>query len=246
MIETNFEQTKIYMKQILLTISMFFLLANFGIAQDIMNEGHLRLEITEVGAEDEQMAGMLQMMKGSYSDFYFDKNNSLASMNMMGGMMEITTLTKTKSGEVTMLFNAMGTKNYVESTEDEREKMNEGSLPEITVDYDESDTKEILGYKTKKANISIKGQADMKMTAYVAPEIKLSNKVVQGLESIKLDGFPLAYEINVNGIRLVMTATELDKKVDSGVFNINTEGYTKTTLEELTKSLGGMAGGMGF
>jgi len=45
---------------------------------------------------------------------------------------------------------------------------------------------------------------------------------------------------------MTVTAQELKSDLDESVFELNTEGYKKMTMDEFQKSLGGMANGLGF
>ena len=206
------------------------------------------MEITSVDAEDETMAGMLQMMKGSEMSVAFDKDNSLMTMNMMGGMMKTRALTKKESKELVTLIDAMGQKMMNKMAKEEFEK-NKAVTKDIKLDvaYDKSDTKKILNYNCHKATIKvpIPGQEGkfMEMNAYVTNDLKLSESLMQGVEVTQLEGTPLEYSIAVaqQGMTFSMTftATDIKTSVDKSIFQLDTEGYKEVTLEQM-QSMGGM------
>lgn len=231
------------MKKLSLLLSAF-LLTSFGLfAQKELTSGYVKMEITKVEAEDEQMATMLQMMKGSESEYYFNSDYMLAKVNAMGGMFTTDALTDLKTKSVTSLVNAMGQKMAVTNTEESKEK---AKAPEVEVEYVDNDTKEILGYKTSKAIITTPSQPGMKFTVYLTKEIKANSSMINMMESIEMDGFPLEYIIEANGMKLTMEAQEIKDEIDPAVFELSMEGYKKMTPEEFKKAMGAMGGGMGF
>ena len=240
------------MKQFSLILFSLFLTATISLnAQEVLNAGMLKMEITEVGSENPQVAAQLEMMKGTSTDYYFNEEKSLVSSNMMGGMIQMTVLVNNEDEHMTLLFNAMGQKMLVESTKEERADMeaDQAEAAEgMEITYDENDTKEILGYKCIKAKLEADETSDMGMNMYmyVAPDIKASNKMVQGLQAFDLRGFPLELVIESEQMSMTYTTTDLQKEFDTSVFDVNTSGYTKMTFEEFSQSMGAMGGGMGF
>lgn len=218
-----------------------------------LDEGVITMEITDVSSDNEQVEAQMQMMKGSQTEYHFNADNSLVKMNMMGGMINMTFHTDNTSEDMTMLFDMMGNKMMVESTKAEREESQDedalDAMKGLKVVYDENDTKEILGYKCVKANISNpEGEEDegMAFTMYIARDIKASANMIQGLSEIELEGFPLAYELITPQMTMSMEAKDLKKEVSAEAFKLETGGYQKMTMEEFRESMGGMGGGMGF
>lgn len=212
------------------------------VSAQTLTEGYLKMEVADVKADDEQMQSMIkQMMQGSVYEFWFNESHGKAQINMMGGMMDMVTLINNETKDVEMLMNAMGQKSYVVSNQSDAATKD---VQKMDVKIDESDTKEILGYTCKKATISMGEQ--MAFSAYITEDISLSNSLLQGMENVNLPGFPLEYNVNAPGMMLTIKAVEIKKEVDKSIFKINPEGYTKMTQEEFAKSLGKMAGGMGF
>lgn len=221
------------------------------IAQDVISEGYIKMEITDVESDDEQMGAMLQMMKGTTTEMYFNEDKSLIKMDMMGGMVKNTFLLDNKSQDMTMLIDAMGQKMNIGSSKMDREK--EGSdqvdyMKGLKVKIDENDTKEILGYTCKRAEISNPDtdEAGMSFSMYITDQIKANSKMIQGLNYTDLPGFPLEYVMITDKMSLTVSTKEIKKEIDSKVFEINTGGFKKMTYKEFMDSIGKMGGGMGF
>jgi hypothetical protein len=239
------------MKKLLFSFSIFLMAMTYMSAQTVLGEGYIKMEIVDATSDDEQMAMGLEMMKGTQTEIFFMGGKSLSKMNMMGGMVETTTLFNSETEEMDMLFNMMGQKMHVSSTAAERAlTQNEQAAlaKEMEVTYDESDTKEILGYKCVKANIAHPSIQDgMTFSMYITRDIKADPKMIQGLQDIKIEGFPLEYVMSMPQMTMTISAVELKKEVDASVFKLDTGGYEKLTLQEFTdrmKQFGG--GGFGF
>ena len=219
------------------------------IAQSDITEGSIKVEITDVSSDNEQIAAQLEMMKGSITEYMFSEEKSMVSADMMGGMIKIKSIINNSDEHMTMLFDAMGQKMMIESTKAERDKAGAESnadMEGIEVIYDESDTKEILGYKCVKATLKSDEEMPMNFSMYVAKDIKASNKLIQGLQAFEMKGFPLEYTMETPQMNMTFTATDLQKSLDKSVFDVNTSGYTKMSFDEFQQQMGAMGGGMGF
>ena len=133
------------------------------------------------------------------------------------------------------LTNMMGMKAAIKSnTEDIKEGVDE-KKPKITY-LDE--TKEIAGYKCKKAEI-IYIDREEPLTVYYTEELntKKTKSQYKNLEGLK--GFPMQYEINNEGMKMVMSAKEVkNEKISENEFTIP-EGYEVMTMEEFQKMMSG-------
>lgn len=207
------------------------------------------MELTDVASDNEQMAAGLEMMKGASTSYIFNQSQMVAKMNMMGGMMKTSVHAENEGENITMLFDMMGNKMLIETSKTEMEASQaENDTPEFNIVYDENDTKEILGYKCKKATLTPKGEGieGMEMILYISNDIKANSQMIQGLNTVELDGFPLEYQMKMPEMSMTYTTTELKKEVDADAFKMNKAGYTKMTWEEFQESMGAMGGGMGF
>lgn len=233
------------MKRFIFALLALFTIVNISTAQD---EGYIKMEITDIATDNAEAAPFIDMMKGTQTEYFFNKEKSLVKANMMGGMMEMTTIVNNSDEQMTMYMNAMGTKMQIESTKEEREKgmsAGENEIPKFNIAYDENVTKTILGYECTKAIVTFDDDPDAnEIILYVAKDLKASNKMIQGLDKIELDGFPLEYVMDSQGMQLTVTTVELKDEVDTSVFEFNSRGYQKMTWEEFQNRMA-MMGGMG-
>ncbi len=210
-------------------------------------KGYLKQEITEISSDDEQMAMMLEMMKGTQTEYFYSGDKHLSKASMMGGMVETKSLFNGSTGDVLVLINAMGQKMMVESTDKEMEKMNADQAEQMSkmdIVYDENDTKEIAGFKCIKATIKHPEMEDgMSFVMYVAPEVKANNRMIQGMQFFELKGFPLEFTMDMGQMKMTSTTVEFKEDFDDSVFSLDKSGYQKKTFEELMQ-MGG--GGFGF
>jgi len=233
---------------------LFFLIAfiTFQVtAQKTLTTGHIKMEITEATSDDEQMAMGLEMLKGTETNYYFDSEKTLVTQSMMGGMVEVATITKMKDKSMEMFFNMMGNKTLVETTDEEMrnsEGVDTAAMSKMKVIYDENDKKKIAGYECIKATISNPelSESEVNFTMYVSSDINASAKMIQTLSEFDIRGFPLEFSINMPNMKMIYSTTTIETEFDKNVFNVDRTGYTKMTMEDFQKQMGGMSGGLGF
>jgi len=221
-------------------------ITSFGLyAQE---EGHLKMEITEVSSENPQMQAQLEMMKGSQTEVHFKDGKSLTTMNMMGGMVVTKVLLETGQG-LKLIMDMMGQKMLIPMSQQElTQSQNDPANPmnDLTVTYDEADTKDIAGFSCYKMVATPVSNPDMKIEAYITEDIKANAAVIQGVNLENFKGFPLEYTVNMGVMTMTTTTKEYEATVDSEVFNVNTNGYTEMSMEDFMNSIGQMGGGFGF
>jgi len=219
---------------------------NIGVSQD---KGYIKMEITDVATDDAEMAGYLEMMKGTETEYFYTAEKSMTKSNMMGGMVEMTNIVNNDDQSMVMFMNTMGQKMQIESTKAERDvaEAKAGTeIPDFDIEYDENVTKEILGHKCIKATVVVgeEGeQGSMTMDMYVAPDLKMSSKMIQGLDKMDIRGFPLEYIMDAGIMTLTVTATELKDDLDLSVFDFDSRGYKKMTWDEFQETMKMMGGG---
>ncbi len=238
-----------------LLIAMFLFTLTSIDAQRI-TEGSIKMEITDVESDNEAVAAQLEMMKGTETDYAFNGKKSLVTSNMMGGMIKMQAMTEIATETSTMLFDMMGQKMMVESSKEDRaesEMQQKEAFKDMVVKYDEADTKKILGYDCVKAVVTGGEEAPFTFEMYVTKELELDHKLIQGMQGLELDGFPLQYIMKMGsspmmggGMSMTYSATEIETTLDDDVFNLNTEGYKKLTYKEFEEQMKGLGGGMGF
>jgi len=213
-----------------------------------LTKGVVTMEVTDATSDDQQMAMQLGMLKGATTTIYFSGDQSMTEMDIMGGMMKSRSYTNPSSNTMDMMIDAMGNKVWVSSPLEEAKALQEKEgVANAKITYDKSDTKEIMGYTAHKVNVTMPDmQAGMSISGYVTTDIKTDATVINGAEGLKIDGFPLEFTIVTPQMSVTISTTDIKKTVDEAVFTPVTEGYQKMTLDEFTKNLGGMTGGLGF
>ena len=123
-------------------------------------------------------------------------------------------------------MDMMGSKVAIKmNPKDEKKAKKEAKVLDIKY-LDE--TKEIAGYKCKKAEITLEGEEET-IIVYYTEEINTQETKAQ-YKGLK--GFPMSYEINTPEMKMVMTVKEVKKeKVSSAEFTVPAE-YEEMTMEE--------------
>jgi GLPGLI family protein len=218
------------MKNFILTVFVF-LSVTFSLKAQL-TEGHFTYTI-EASSENPDMQMVTGMMQGSTLDIHF-KDKITRSEMKMGSMMNIVTVSNENSGEILLLMSGMIGKNAILMTTEEVEALSEGK-PEMNVELLD-ETKTIEGYLCKKAVLSDENGGES--IFWYTEEIEIS-KVGQTYLNKEVPGFPMQYDLNNNGLKMTMTVSKFEKKLDKNIkplFDMNIpEGYKTLTLEELEK-----------
>ena len=195
-----------------------------------LTEGHFTYTI-EASSENPDMQMVTGMMQGSTLDIHF-KDKITRSEMKMGSMMNIVTVSNENSGEILLLMSGMVGKNAILMTTEEIEALSEGK-PEMNVELLD-ETKTIEGYLCKKAVLSDENGGES--IFWYTEEIEIS-KVGQTYLNKEVPGFPMQYDLNNKGLKMTMTVTKTEKKLDKNarsLFDMEIpEGYKTLTLEEL-------------
>lgn len=216
------------MKNFILTLFLA-LSVNYSLKAQL-TEGHFTYTI-EASSENPDMQMVTGMMQGSTLDIYF-KDKITRSEMKMGSMMNIVTVSNENSGEILLLMSGMIGKNAILMTTEEIEALSEGK-PEMNVELLD-ETKTIEGYLCKKAVLSDENGGES--IFWYTEEIEIS-KVGQTYLNKEVPGFPMQYDLNNKGLKMTMTVTKTEKKLDKNarsLFDMEIpEGYKTLTLEEL-------------
>lgn len=199
-----------------------------------VNEGKMSYKI-DFSSDNPDMQMAIGMMQGSTLDIFFTEGSTRADMKM-GTMMNISTITNEKSGDMLMLMSGMIGKNAMKSTIAEMEKKNAENKPKVDVQITD-ETKNILGYDCKKAILT--DEEGSESVFWFTDKIVLSRKGQSYLND-EIPGAALQFDINQKGMKMTMTAsaveTSLDKKIKKELFNQEIpEGYKVMTAEELSR-----------
>ena len=220
------------MKKLIL-FALVILLTVSGWSQ--VTEGHISYKI-DLTSDNPDMQSALSMMQGSMLDIYFMGASTRAEMKM-GSMMNVTSITNEKSGDVLMLMSGMIGFNAIKTTLRELEAQSQ-EVPKVDILLTD-EKKEILGFVCKKAMLT--DEQGNESTFWYTEEI-IASKKGQNYLNDKVPGFPLEYDINNTGFKMTMIASSvvktLKKNERNELFNLTVpEGYKEMTLEDL-KNMG--------
>ena len=170
---------------------------------------------------------------------HFNETMQSTDMSMMGGMMLMKTIVPTgnkKDSKMTM--EVMGMKYEITDAGEEASK-NTSGLSNLDnakdIVYDKKDTKDIVGFKCYKATVNMNDGT--KSTFYITDAI--APQVEKAESKVKLAGYPLEMTVQTAQGDMVMKATKFSKEIPTDAFKIG-EGFTKITMEEFQKQMGGM------
>lgn len=203
---------------------------------------YVKMGVTSVKAESseqqQQIEGMFKSMK---METFANEEQVRTDVNMMGGMMIMSTFSEPKTDKFTMYVDMMGTKSKVVPTEaelatikeDNNKKSNDTKVVEVP-----GDTKTILGFNCKKYTVT--NSDDIKISMYVAPDLKIKANNIQGMEGIKLDGYPLEYTVDAMGSRITFTAEKFEKTFDAAKMSPPSGNYKEVSFTDFKKQMPGM------
>lgn len=177
----------------------------------------------------------LQMFKGAESIVYIKGDKRRVDMNT--AMQSTASVMDNKLKTILTTMDVMGQKYLIKTNESDIKKEKE-TAPVTTIKYLD-ETKEIAGYKCKKAEVTTKTKNGKEETfvVFYTEEIP-SGDLKSTFEGLK--GMPLEYTVSQGGIVMTFTTKTIDKEsVPDAKFVLSKEGYQETTLEELQKSMMG-------
>lgn len=175
----------------------------------------------------------IAMMQGSQMKIYTKNEKSRIEFKM--GLSENITILDNKAKTSISLLEVMGNKYMVKSKAEEEKEEAQTELKYV------DGTKEIAGYKCKKAQMTIT-QADgskHNFEVYYTEDIPYISGFKNSIKELK--GFPLEYgTFNPEySMTLYFTAKSISKEmIADSKFDVP-EGYTETTKEALMKSIRG-------
>jgi hypothetical protein len=205
----------------------------------IVEEAHVKYTLTAEG-------GMAAALTGSKIDLFFTPNNAKIVGNVMSGMIKLDGRFDNKKKTGLLLMDMMGQQKYMEMDEElmgkSEDKAKTTNQKPPKVEYTKN-YKKIAGYKCQEVKMTVEGSPNP-VIIYVTEQIEPSNlKDMEMMKFSGLKGFPLAWEVEAEGMKFTIEATDvfLDK-LSKKIFTPSIpEGYTKMTEEDL-KNMGGTFG----
>lgn len=199
-------------------------------------EGTISYAISFEGSGLPQEA--LTMLNGAELTTYIKGDKRRTDMNM--AIQSTTSFTDVKAKSVITIMDIMGQKYLIRMNESDIQK-EEQKAPDLTIKYLD-DTKDIAGYKCKKAEVTLKskeGKEDV-VTVYYTDQIPAS-QIKAAYKGLK--GFPMEYSLFQGGIKMTFSAKSVSTDpVADTKFDIPKEGYTETTMENFQKMVKSMGG----
>jgi hypothetical protein len=235
------------MKKFIPILLIAFVFASFSsqVNAQLKEKGVLNISITGLTTDDPNMNAMLGLIKDTKTVFYFTPEQTRVSVQAGGGMVNSNVFHDNKTGKSLMLMDVMGKKIAVEMNTDEA--VAKAEKPETTVKFEvfEDETLTIVGMECVKVKVTDTNNPKMKMTLYCTKQISGKPSFLKELDTAGIPGFPLKYNIKMEGMDITYEATSYSPDVDPSVFLKSTDGYEIMDAKKFQQSMGGM-GGMGF
>lgn len=202
------------MKRLLL---IFFLALCYSFSSAQNFEGIITFSISYESLPPE-MADAVSMLPQNQT-FYI--KNSKSKFVQKSSMSNTIVISDSEAKTSTILMDAMGQKYKMTIDTDDLTNIENESTEDISIEYVEG-TKTIAGYVCKKAVVKME-EFDEQAVFYYTEEI--APLMLNGMEGLHLKGLPLEYIISMDGMKMVMKATKVEKTtIPDTIFDIP-EGY---------------------
>ncbi len=196
------------------------------------------LEVDGEGAEEAK-----RMLNTTVIALYVKGESSRFDVSVMGGFAKFQFIRNGADKTNTMIFDVpmIGEKSAVSFGDDDEimQKLNQNRAPEQENPLKFKGKKRIAKYKCKRGSMDVP-DAGGTFAFYLTEQIR----PFFGVEALqKLGGFPLGFEMEVQGITVKMFAQSVEKKtVETTMFSIP-EGYEKKSMEEFRQQMQDKMGG---
>lgn len=211
----------------LLIIALCALSYHFTIAQNF--EGIIIFKITYENLPPE-MQNQEAMLPKEYKVHIKDKKSRVESSTAMSTTVVISDMDAKTS---TILMNSMGQKMKISLDADDLDGIKSENKSDIEYINEE---KTIAGYTCKKALLKTEGDNEGSETSFYYTE-EIAPIKLHGFEGMMLKGMPLEYSVSSQGIKMVMTASKIEKtSVSDSMFDVP-EGYMEMP-ENMKQSMG--------
>lgn len=167
-----------------------------------------------------EMEGHEAMLPKEYKVYIKNTQSRVESGSAMGTTVVINDMDANTS---TVLMDMMGQKMKLSLSPEDIDK--ENAQNNTNIEY-VNESKTIAGYQCKKALLKMEGDNPGDEAAFYYTE-EIPAIQLQGFEGINLKGMPLEYSVISQGIKMIMTASKVEKSsVEDSMFDIP-EGYTE-------------------
>jgi len=188
--------------------NLYFLLFTFLIQIQLnsqIQKGKLTFEI-ELTSEETELSSVLELLNGSQMIILFDKDKTRSEVTL-GSMLSIATITDSSADVAIVLMDGISGKTALKSSISEMEMILDTT--ETTPIYLE-EYKNILGYNCQK--VSLQDVFGEETIFWVTNEIQVL-KLGQHYLPNEIQGFPLEFEIINNGLKMKLSATQIEKSL---------------------------------
>lgn len=165
---------------------------------------------------------------------YIGKGFSRVEQKTMMGDQIVITNNEDKSA--VLLMNMMGKMMAIKMSDNDNSDSVDENTEEPKITYTD-ETKEIAGYKCKKAVVVTEDESGEEVETEIYYTEEISPKADNKFAGLK--GFPLQYTLNTQGMIMTVTASKIEKKKVSKKLSEIPEGYEEMTMEEFQNMMGG-------
>lgn len=238
-------------KNIVLLLTFCLGMLNFASAQNKkapnFPEGIIKYKIEVEGVPQAE-----QFTDNVLINVFFKENDAKVDFALMGGLMSVQFINNKSKDLTTMLMNipSFYEKTAINFDKDsdimqelmKAQKTNAAPVKVPEIQYNKRKKKRIAKYPCHLAEMEVEGQS---IKFYVTEKLRPAAMVMNDDNLKSLKGFPLAMEMNIEGMTLKITAVDVIKEtVETTAFEIP-ESYEMKSLDEFIEEVKAKTGGMG-
>jgi GLPGLI family protein len=166
----------------------------------------------------------------------FKDNKSSAEMSAGMGLFSTSFISDPQAKTLTQLVKLLNKKFLLVQNESDIKKENDGYPVEIT---ELKDTKQIAGFKCKKAHVKVLGDEPSEFDVYYTTELKIQNPNFANPFN-KINGVLMEYQMKKFGLEMKFTAKTVKREdVDDAVFETPPD-YKKISPQEMKELFEGL------
>lgn len=208
--------------------------------------GRIDYDITEFRGNDfasrRHISNSLEMKDNSYFKFYITPERCKYDIRMFSGVIDIV-LQREVVGEehIDLLMNVFDGKIWISTSRMEvEEQCKHRILPsEVTITYDTTNTKTILGQQCDFFKITINKDHDLRsVEGYLTHDLYSPVSPLYELQAIELNGVPLEFKEVHRGIMLAYVASDISPTLEKGDLEMDVEDYSKMSLSSYISRFG--------
>ncbi len=192
-----------------------------------INEGKITYKIDLSGTE----LNMIQKQLFEMAKLTISFKEPFIRTEFDMGMVAHTVIADGSKNTGLMLFSMMGNKTAAKMTADDLAKKQQ-EKGKYTVEYSD-ETKEIAGYKCKKATLKMENGATLGL--YYTEDIQPA-KMNTEFTYREINGFPLEMQVDMNGMKINLVASSVDASpLPADYFSMEIpEGYTEADMTQFS------------